>query len=315
MINYNNLQTHTSSPYIFCCNDNNTSEIKCESNLCHPLSLSKSPNDSLSFVPILANRLLDCVSITKNDVSVNQSINFNITTENFNYADNAPVCITSFYLTYDYIGLQNILVNNLETYINGDIVTLTPTNLFNAGSELRPYYLFNSSDNDIFIKPCCCNIDNTSRILVRIVQSGRFFEISNLRLFASGYIGNLPFKAEGIISDSTNQNSNILRLTSLGLISANTFDASLCLELTTSPIRLSEKFDTDLSIDCIRPGTNYIAPSTPGTQGTFIGLVDFSFCVSKNINLSQKRKTSLLCNCNKHKLCKTNSLEECDIDG
>lgn len=319
MANCEDLYSETSLLCVSPCNDNTTSKINCSCIPCTLPRITVNPDDTLRLVPVLAYNLINCGSITKRDSSINQAINFNITSNISNYVDGGAVYIDSFYITYDYIGLESILLNNTETYIDGKSYILTPASQFNAGTEENPAFLFDSLYGNIIIKNNCCNEDSCLRRLIRIVEPGRFFEISNLKVFVSGCIGNSPFTAVGIVSDSTNQNSNVVRLTSLGLTSSNNFDISLCFDNTNSSVRLSENFNSILYADCVRPGTNYIAPTdTNNTFGSFVGLVDFSFCVTKSISLSKRSKTAFLCDISVNNICLQENnicIQESDCNG
>ena len=315
MDNCSDLCNQDISSCVSSCNNNTTTKINCGCNPCTTSPIPINPDDTISLVPVLSYNLINCATITKRDSSINQPVTFNVTSDLSNYNNDEFVCINSFYITYDFIGLESILLNNLETYIDGEMFTLTPSNLFNAGSAESPAFLFDSLSGNINLINKCCNDDSIPSRLIRIFQSGRFFEIANLKIFVCGYIGNSPFTAEGIISDNTNQNSTLLRLTSLGLTSSNNFDLSLCFTDTKPPIRIAESFYPNLYVDCIRPGTNYIAPSDTSLQGTFIGLVDFSFCVRKDVSLSKRRSTPLLCDISANSICTNNTLERCDSNG
>ncbi|MDO5516152.1 MAG: hypothetical protein Q4F66_01280 [Clostridium sp.] len=315
MANCSDLCTADSTSCVSSCGNNSICKANCGCTTCSPSSIEFNPDDTISLVPVLGYSLINCGSITKTDSSINQAVNFTITSDISDYVNDEPVCIDSFYITYDFIGLESILLNNLETYIDGEVFALRPIGQFNAGTAENPQFLFDSLYGNVNIKNRCCNIDSNQNRLIRIVEPGRYFEVSNVNVFVSGCIGNSSFTAVGAISDSTNQNSNVVRLTSLGLTSSNNFDISLCLNNCNANFRLSENFNPVLYVDCVRPGTNYIAPSDADSQGTFVGLVDFSFCVSKNVSLSKRSEIALLCDMSVNDICTISSLEECDSNG
>lgn len=293
------------------CENENIREV-CGCVTCNPIKLECSNIQQASCIPMHVMRIIDCANDSKSDVGVNQLFNFELDSLNDNYVGGQPVCIEKIGLSYDFIGLPELLLNSSQSYIEGTVYSLNPQNLFNVGTAESPVYLFNSLGGEISIGSCCCDIDVGSARLVRMVEYSKYFEVSNLNIRAAGYIGCTPFTAVAQVSDATNINSGVVRLTSLGITSSSTFDASLCIPNSIDTINIQESFDTSLNVDCIRPVSDYIPPEeSPTVNGSFQAIVDFSFSVNKLIYTLKEDIISVFVNGNSV-ICRNDDTSMCN---
>lgn len=274
-----------------CCNNNIKANYSCKD--CETTNINKDNIRDSICIPLRLNKIIDSTEVCKHDVGINNRVEFIIDNENISYLSGDKICITNIGLNYDYLGLPYRVITSSQSYIGGELFNLTPEGLFNAGTSEKPYYLFNIMSKNIYLNnDCMCRakLDNSNQ-LIRINEIGKYFEVFNMIIVVTGYIGCFKFSARGTILDSSTGHDNIIKLVNLKIISSINYYATVCIPYINSDINITERFEPKLKVDCIRPVQGSLVNN--GSLTMFTANVDFSFDVSKKIYFFKKERINV----------------------
>ncbi|WP_297425171.1 hypothetical protein [Clostridium sp.] len=262
----------------------------CTCHGCDPIQVSCSSIGDAVCVPIIADELYDAVSTIREDIGTLSNITFYLDSANPSLVNGQLVCIRSIGITYDFIGLAQADPTNSEIVIGGQTFTLTPTSLFDASDGVggNPVYVFDELNGTITLQPpCCCNTPTQPGIKLRTIERNRAFEVANLRIIATGIIGNTPFTACADTAALIIPGSTIIPLASLGIQNL-TFSGKICWPNHRSRMTINDSYITRLGVDCIIPTSNYVAGNVLGAPGSFTANVDLLFIARRVLYASHK---------------------------
>jgi len=234
-------------------------------------------------LPTLSDEMFYCISIEQDEIGTLNNVNFNVDNNNPNYVVGQPILIKKIEISYDYIGLITTTASNTEIVINKETFNLTPTLLYNVSFiKASPIYLFNELNGTIDLQLPLCRNEVESKIRLRAIERNREFQVSNLKIVASGFIGGNSFTATADISGLVTPNTNVIPLNRLA-ISNITFAGNICWLNKMNRINLNEHINSNLTIEFIEPTSNYCEPLIKGNPGRFLGDVDVSFIANEKI--------------------------------
>lgn len=273
-----------------CCQATTCNPFKpnCKSNCCSGLPKVTPDLSSVFSVPILADKIFDCMKLEIPFPGLLENLQFTITSQppqNGAYTAGTDVCVDRVSFSYDTIGA--IVTNNT---LDGDITICSePVD----ATAINPTTINGTTiANDFSITlgnvPCCHSChnhhNNKKGTNCRVLERELDFFISNLVITVTGRAGCTPFTAEsearsGRLSDV------------LGLPSEFNFFGRICLPHLNSGIPLRENFKECLSIECIEP-TNQLQE----TQGdfTFNATVESSILIIKSLYALIQENLSVL---------------------
>jgi hypothetical protein len=234
-------------------------------------------------LPVFLDGVCDIITDSKDDIVTLENVNFDVDNYNPNYIIGQPITINKIEISYDYIGLVTTIARNTEITINKKTFNLTPTSLYNVNFiKAAPIYLFDELNGviNLELSPYENGVD-TKMIKLRTIERNREFQVSNLKIAASGLIGENSFTATADISGLVTPTTNIIPLNRLG-ISSMTFIGEIC----CSKIVLNEKFDINLILDNIIPTSNYLPALILNNPGRFMADVDIYIVANKNYRLA-----------------------------
>lgn len=241
----------------------------------------------------LQDEILDYISIRKEDTGTLNNVNFNIDINNPNYIIGAKITVKKIELSYDFIGLVTTTASNTEIAINGETFNITPTSLYNISSiKLAPIHLFNESNGTIDLQLPPCESEIGCEIRLRAIEKDRGFQVSNLKIAASGLIGENSFTATADISGLVTPNTNIISISKFG-ISNFTFAYKTCFYNNIKRIKLNENIDSKLILDCVEPTSNYCESLIKGKPGRFLADIDVSFIANKKVYIINKENSAV----------------------
>ncbi len=236
-------------------------------------------------LPIYKDKISECISMQKSSEGFLNNITFNLDTVNPNYVAGKPIFIKKIDMSYDFIGLAASTVTNTQIAINGQTLTLTPTILYDA--SITPdvqVYLFNELDGNIFIQlSSYCETEIESEIKLITSERDRAFQVSNLKIVASGLIGGHSFTATADTSNLLTGGTNLISLSTFH-IPVITFNG----KINWPRIILKEKINANLILNNITLTSNCINPSVSGNPGSFMANVGVVFNINKQIYTSHK---------------------------
>ena len=241
-------------------------------------------------VPIYTAKISDCISMQKNSEGFLHNINFKLDTVNPNYVAGEPICIKKIDISYDFIGLAASTITNTQIVINGQTITLTPTILYNASIIPDvPVYLFNELNGDIFIQlPSYCETEIQSEIRLVTEERDRAFQVSNLKIVASGLICGYSFTATADTSNLLTEGTNLIPLSTFH-IPFITFNE----KISWPRMILKEKINASLILKNITSTSNYITPSLSDDSRSFMANIDVVFTINKQLCTSHRGPVSI----------------------
>jgi len=273
-----------------CTNCQSDMKDNCTCEGCGPIGVSCASIENAVCLPILAEELFDSIFAEKEDIGSLSDLTFTLDSVNTNFVAGQLVCIKQIGISYDFIGLAQTVPVNSQIVINGQTFTLAPTSLFDASTVPgAPVFLFDELDGTITLRPpCCCNTPTQPGTRLREIERNRGFLVANLRIVASGVIGCNSFTATALTTNLVQPGTTIIPLSVLG-ISNMTFTGKVCWPNNRSRMTLDDNYATNLSVDCIIPTSNFIAPETTGVPGRFTANIDLSFTAGRRLFVSDKQ--------------------------
>lgn len=273
-----------------CCQTTTCNPFKpnCKSNCCSGLPKVTPDLSSVFSVPILADKIFDCMKLEIPFPGLLENLEFTINSQppqNGAYAAGTDVCVDRVSFSYDAIGAvvtNNILEGNITICSEQvDATAINPTTI--NGTTIANDFSITTGNI-----PCCHSChnhhNNKNGTNCRVLERGLNFYISNLVITVTGRAGCIPFTAESAPQSG-------LLTTVLGLPSEFNFFGRICLPHLNSGIPLRENFRECLSIECIEP-TNQLQE----TQGdfTFNATVESSILIIKSLYALIQENLSVL---------------------
>lgn len=273
---------------------------------CEPVLISCNDIGETECTPILTEVIQNCTVDYKQDSAYPDNIVFH--TRNLprssNTNLNGTICIRSIELFYNCIGLVPTPASGTTTpvWVNSIQQNFTINQACTATSSSGvTTSLFNEAYGTIRTSQCCCNGRPQDYSQVKVVDKRLDFAVSDLNIVIRGRIGNCEFIADsiGLLTPDNGTSgidtfaaNNPLFLSDLGSSIFN-FAEKLCLP-TNEQVKLSEVYDTSLSVDCVQPvDSTYVSENdTIGLFGTEAQQAEYpnvSFVASAEIGLFVKK--------------------------
>ncbi|CUU48162.1 hypothetical protein [Clostridium beijerinckii] len=273
------------------CQSNMQDNCSCEG--CGPIGVSCGCIEDAICLPILADELYDSVFSEKEDIGSLTNLTFTLDSLNPNLAAGQLVCIQQIGISYDFIGLAQTVPVNSQIVINGQTFTLTPSSLFNVSATPgTPINLFDELNGTITLQPpCCCNPQTQPGTRFRVIERNRAFQVANLRIVASGVIGCTRFTATAVTANLAQPGTNAIPLSVFGITNM-VFTGRICWPNNRNRMTLTDSYTPNLSVDCIVPTSNFIAPAAGGA-GTFTANIDLSFIVDRRLYISSREPVAV----------------------
>lgn len=252
--------------------------VTCEE--CTPLQPQICTIDTAVCIPIIGERIYDCICIQKEQNSYLPEVTFTIVGSG-TYPDNAPICIQEKAVTYSFIGLENI-EGNRDVIIDGTSYPFSPILL--GGCENTS--LFRGLEQTLsFENRCCCLPSKPASSLARIIEKNKEFYVCDFQVRVKGYIGNVAFEAYSNVLPGKLNSINELDFTDV------TFIGQLCLPTGPSQnVVIRENFDSCIKAEKISPLSKVV---TVGTDKTFLATLELSFKVRKEICATIKQNLAV----------------------
>lgn len=234
-------------------------------------------------VPVLAERIFDCITLEDFKYRVENS-EFNIVpTSKYSYDEGAPICIDKVGVGYDFIG---ILEPQKQELVNSESVTFSAQ--VGTGYTCCNQTFYNEYIASFTTNKCCSAIANKKGIASRILENDVQFYICNLQITLIGNIGNKPFKAvseiyTGAIFDGTSLD----------------FCGRICLPKGAKKSTIIEEYEGCLSVECVTTEDSYSSGSD-----SFTAAVEFLLVVEKTMYSTLTEKlavftlpNAVMCHC------------------
>lgn len=277
--------------------------------------------------PILAEVIENCTADNKQDSAYPDNIVFQTRnlTRLANHDLTGKICVRSIELSYNCIGLVASNASTTSVWVNSNEQNFNVNQSCTATSSSGvTTALFNEACGIVRTSQCCCNGTPQDYSQLKVVDKRLDFAVADLNITIRGRIGNCEFIADSIgLYDSTSDEivalseENPLLLSNLGFSIFN-FSEKLCLP-TNEQIKLTEVFDSSLTVDCIQPTSEtYVAAADivliKGTTDqqrqypnvSFEASAEMALFIKKSLFASMKKALAVLStdakiNCQKQK--------------
>ena len=234
-----------------CCTSSTCDPFKqnCKTECCTGLPKTIPNLNSIYSVPILTNRIFDCMTLENSLFGVLENLQFALISsplQSPGYTNESNVCVDRVSFKYDAIGatITNNILDGKITVCSKEVNPIAIDPITVNGTPIANNFSF--TINNI---PCCNNYDNhKTGVNCKVLERNLNFYISNLVITVTGRAGCLPFTAQ-----SNPINGNLVDV--LGFPSNFNFFGKICLPHLNSGILLKETFKEYLSIECIEPTT------------------------------------------------------------
>lgn len=137
-----------------------------------------------TLTPILARKIVDCISFNKSESAILENMDFELTDLGITYSDMSRVCVSDVWYSYDYLGLSN---NHINGRIGCNDISLYGIDGITVNNGINDYKLFNSYLGKTNFSFCGC-ADK-----IRFIEQNLQFEVKNLVINVKGTIGGEPF--------------------------------------------------------------------------------------------------------------------------
>lgn len=303
---------------IKCCTDCAPFKPNCKPECCSGLPKVVPDLNNVKAVPVLTNRIFDCIKLENPNFAISQQTFKIISTPppNTNYNEGDKVCIDKICVKYNHIGA--LITNNGYLYPDGKVSicskTVTPQAVPGSSTPstfpsqfISNNFVFNTTNTS------CCYENNRIKEgkQCKVIEQNIPFRILGLKIIVTGRVGCLPFTAEYVPS------STVTGLyETLGLPNNYNFFGKLCIPQSNSGVVIREVFEPCLSIDCIEPTTDLFnrapsledntdqeiaaedvdtnKPGKPDNQLKFKANIESSLLIKKTIYALAEEKLSVL---------------------
>lgn len=274
-----------------CCGCEQTGPVavvnQCTEEGCSP-AVIPAPLDISSAIgiPILAERIYDCISVEDTQRKYLKGLVFTIKTD-CNYQDGDSICIETITVNYDCIGLKDETISvRIDALDNNVVFEKTSDSqccqCVDNGQTITLYNVYNGCT----VLDIECLGDNAGRKTI-IGEDCLNFYISNLSIVVTGQIGCRNFTA---VSEGTGCGPITYSgcLTDLGYKEVDLF-GSICLPIGKNRVWFEETFEGCLSLDCIKATQKYCKPEC-GQCATFKADAFSTLSIAKTIYATIKEQ-------------------------
>lgn len=260
------------------CTDAEACKLKpnCVAKCCNPLVCECEDVEQSHCVPILAQKIFDCLCLDQLQFAEFAGGTFTI--ENFDATtmkSGMPICIDKVSTTYDFIGTPILPPATLTVKVGKINVPLT--------AVCPSATLADCFEGCIKTTKACC--DGKEGIKTRISTTAPVaFSITNLVTTVTGRIGCVCFKANSA-PGGTQVISGLFPA-----ISDTSIFSKICLPKESTKLKLSLCFDSCLSVDCVVPSPATFTAPAAGAAATFTADIEVSFLVNSEIIATTSEK-------------------------
>lgn len=275
-----------------CCGCENPEPVehpnRCKEECCYPKEIPAPLDTSTAKgIPVLADRIYDCVYLEDKQRKYLKNIEFTITS-NGDYRQGDEICVEKVIVKYDCIGLLDEEIEVRIDSLNGDAYFESSNESecckceFEYNGETKRRKLYNIYKGSKII-----DIDCSSEGRKTIIGEDCLdFCICNAKLIVKGKIGCEKFRAE------TREYSGPLS-TEFGFNLADFF-GTICLPSGKNRVYFEEVFDSCFSVDCIRA----IQPYEESQPNKFFADAFSTLIISKTIYATVKEELIVYTNTN-----------------
>ena len=253
-------------------------------------------------IPILAERIYDCISLEDTQRKYLKDLVFTIKTD-CNYNEGDSICIETISVNYDCIGLNNEAISVRIDALDNNVVfgKANDAQCCQCQDNRDTINLYNVYNGCALLNIDCLGQNVGKRVIIG--EDCLDFYICNLNITVTGKIGCKNFVAvsEGPGAGPTRYSG---ALTDLGFKEVDLF-GSICLPIGRNRVWFEEVFDACLSLDCIKATQKYVAPQN-GECATFKADAFSTLAITKTIYATVKEQ--LIVYTNPGNICSTNGI-------
>lgn len=237
----------------------------CEFGCCDNLVVKDTDIYQAECVPVLTERIFDCITLEDFKYRVEEGAEFTIvsTTQNC-YDEGAPICINKIGVSYDFIGIAE---EKKKELVNSECVIFSAQTT--AGYTCGEEVFYNEYVGTFITNKCCPNERQKQGIKSRILENDVQFNVCNLQIVVLGLIGNKPFKAVSSVIPYTGP---IFEGACLD------FCGRICLPKGSKKVTIHEEYDGCLAVECVTTDDVYSSDSD-----TFTAAIEFLLVVEKTM--------------------------------
>ena len=252
-----------------CVKDNNCNyKENCNANEgCSGISVSVCDINLAECVPILAERIYDCILQSSEQFMAGDEIDFVIDCWNENnYGEDQPICINKIAVNYDFIGarLSDLDGDGVEDGISVKIgsannkTSFMPTSAacYRTGGD-NPINLYSKF---VTVVPGKRFISDQGATKVKVLTDGIELYAANLRISVIGKIGCRRFSATSVLRDK-DEDGNDLGYNALNLNRLTGSNPSVygrvCIPNNSESKSLYLEFNHHISVDCVTANSVY----------------------------------------------------------
>lgn len=281
------------------CNSSNCPDFRqnCSSRCCTLPTVDCTIEEAVC-TPILAQRIVNCLSINKSLDAYISGVTFFIEPSSETYNSGEAICIENVAVVYSALGLMENSSDPRDMsfpimYINGEETDVD----FTETSCGEDFVISNKATASITTRRCCIGSDDdNSGVITRVVQSGAEFGACRLQVIVTGRIGCKCFRAVSLGYVTEEQPPTDIsyptRLSDLGFPESITLSGSVCLP-RGSALDMSQEYALCLVSNCATTNSVYTAPM--GTElATFTADLEYSLSVNDDMYFTTMERMGVL---------------------
>lgn len=255
----------------------------CESECCEKLKVRCDCIDKAECVPILSERIFDCICLESVQFAEGD-VEFVI--ENWEagcYRDGSNICIDKVGITYDFIGAIDTDLPGIRVDGDNNFIFQPPVGSGYTGCtdincpDEEDGTLYDEYVSILTSQKFCCDKRKSSGVKVRIFGSGIRLYVCNAIISVVGRIGNKPFRGTFKFEGCP---GHPFEITSIPGINPLSVYGRLCVPAGMGRTTVYMELKPCASIDCVQALEPYMEPQGPNQEATFLASVEGSLLVN-----------------------------------
>lgn len=268
----------------------------CESDCCKNLEVKCDCIDRAECVPILTERIFDCVCLESVQFAEGD-LDFTIDNwESCMYKDGASICIDKVGLTYDFIGLIDPEITSIRIDGENNFIFQPPIGLGYTGctdedsQDPEDGTLYDEYVSILSTPGNCCSKKKVKGVKVRVFGTGLRLFVCNAEITVAGRIGTKPFRGSFKFDGHP---GCPFEITSIPGINPLSIYGKVCTPQGNNKTSLHIEFKPCVSIDCVQANERYNEPEDPDEAPTFNASVEGSLLVNTTLTTTLTQKLAV----------------------